>query len=80
MNKNFSKHVLDSEPDNGLGDGDTANDIVINTDGTVSLRAERAGGGSGRVYTMTYLAVDVAGNTSTASATVTVPHDMRGMQ
>lgn len=69
--------VTSSEPDNGLGDGDTGNDIVINADGTISLRAERSGAGSGRVYTMTYLAVDVAGNTSTASATVTVPHDMR---
>jgi hypothetical protein len=67
--------VTSSEPDNGLGDGDTVNDIVINSDGTISLRAERSGAGSGRVYTVTYQATDVAGNTSIASATVTVPHN-----
>ena len=64
-----------SEPDNGLGDGDTANDIVINADGSLSLRAERSGTGSGRVYTITYRATDAGGNSATAVATVTVPHD-----
>ena len=67
--------VTSNEPDHGLGDGDTANDIVINSDGTISLRAERSGSGQGRVYTITYQAVDSAGNTSTASATVTVPRN-----
>src|SRR5574341_143084 len=67
--------VTSNEPGNGLGDGDTANDIVINGDGTISLRAERSGAGNGRVYTMTYQATDIAGNTATASATVIVPHD-----
>jgi hypothetical protein len=65
--------VTSSEPDNGLGDGDTANDVVVNSDGTLSLRAERSGNGSGRVYTITYQVVDLAGNTATASAIVTVP-------
>ena len=31
--------VTSSEPDNGLGDGDTANDIVVNANGTIYLRA-----------------------------------------
>jgi hypothetical protein len=66
-----------SEPDNGSGDGDTDSDIVVNADGTLSLRAERSAKGSGRVYTVTYQATDIAGNTTTASATVTVPHDKR---
>ena len=65
-----------NEPDNGLGDGDTANDIVVNTDGTISLRAERSGKGTGRVYTITYKATDLAGNVAVASATLVVPHDM----
>jgi hypothetical protein len=39
------------------------------------LRAERAGNGSDRVYTLTYTAYDVAGNTKTCDATITVPHD-----
>jgi len=64
-----------SEPDNGLGDCDTANDIVINASGTISLRAERSGTGPGRVYSITYQATDIAGNSTTASATVTVPHN-----
>ena len=37
------------------------------------LRAERSGGGSGRVYTITYEAEDHSGNKTTRSVTVTVP-------
>lgn len=63
-----------NEPDNGLGDGDTADDIAVNDDGTLLLRAERSGKGGGRVYTLVYEATDAAGNSTTATATVTVPH------
>jgi hypothetical protein len=70
--------VTSNEPDDGLGDGDTPNDIVILNDYTFQLRAERAGTGAGRVYTITYLATDACGNWTEASATVTVPHDMGG--
>jgi len=48
---------------------------MINSDGTISLRAERSG--TGRMYTITYQATDTAGNATTAPATVTVPHDKR---
>jgi hypothetical protein len=41
----------------------------------VSVRADRAGGGTGRVYTITASATDLAGNTAAAAATCTVPHD-----
>jgi beta-propeller repeat-containing protein len=68
-----------SEPDNGLGDGDTPNDIqgfVLGTPSTTGrLRAERAGTGSGRVYTLSYVGTDAAGNSATCSTTVFVPHD-----
>jgi predicted extracellular nuclease len=70
--------VTSNEPDDGLGDGDAPNDIVILNDYTFQLRAERAGTGAGRVYTITYLATDACGNWTEASATVTVPHDMSG--
>jgi hypothetical protein len=69
--------IESNEPDNGLGDGDTANDIqgaAIGTDDrTFLLRAERSGLGTGRVYTVTYEAKDATGNTSTGQATVVVP-------
>jgi hypothetical protein len=41
----------------------------------VQLRAERLGTGTGRVYTLTATAADVAGNTTTSTATCVVPHD-----
>lgn len=62
-----------SEPDNGKGDGNTINDTVITGDLTVDLRAERAGKGDGRIYTITVEATDAAGNSSTSTCTVTVP-------
>lgn len=69
--------VTSNEPDDGLGDGDTTGDIVIVDDHTVHLRAERAGSGSGRIYTLTYEARDFAGNTRRGSAEVLVPHSMK---
>ena len=65
--------VESNEPDNGLGDGDTANDIVIVDDFHFDLRAERSGLGGDRIYTITYRATDSAGNTTTAQAYVKVP-------
>jgi predicted extracellular nuclease len=67
--------VTSNEPDNGLGDGDTANDIVIVNNNTIKLRAERSGSGNGRIYTITYQATNTCGATVTATATVTVPHN-----
>lgn len=67
--------VTSNEPDNGLGDGDTANDIVIVDNDTIKLRAERSGTGGGRIYTITYQATNTCGATVTATATVTVPHN-----
>ncbi|HMQ14923.1 MAG TPA: DUF5011 domain-containing protein [Phycisphaerae bacterium] len=66
--------VTQDEPINGTGDGDTAPDAVIQG-GTVLLRAERAGGGNGRVYRITFQATDGQGGTCTGSVTVRVPHD-----
>jgi chitinase len=65
--------VTQDEPINGLGDGDTAPDAVIQG-GTVLLRAERAGGGNGRVYRVTFQASHTQGGTCTGTVLVTVPH------
>lgn len=70
--------VESDEPENGEGDGDTAPDFEIIGDHSVKLRAERAGGGDGRTYTITIVATDASGNTATGQATVVVPHDRRG--
>jgi hypothetical protein len=43
----------------------------------IRLRAERSGNGTGRIYTLTITAMDAAGNTTTATTTVSVPHDNR---
>jgi PKD repeat protein len=67
--------VASSEPDNGKGDGNTTNDIVILGDNMFRLRAERSGTGQGRIYTITYRATDASGNSAEASITITVPHN-----
>lgn len=42
---------------------------------TLSLRATRLGSGNGRIYTITVQATDAAGNSTTRTVTVSVPHD-----
>jgi len=44
---------------------------------TILLRAERAGGGDGRVYTFEATASDAAGNTAATSCVVVVPRNQR---
>jgi hypothetical protein len=43
----------------------------------VQLRAERAGSGSGRVYTITITCMDSSNNISSKTVMVSVPHDQR---
>lgn len=70
--------ITSNEPEDGEGDGNTAPDIQGAEYGTsdfeFELRAERSGKGDGRIYTITYEAVDFAGNRTTASTTVLVEH------
>ena len=72
--------IVSNEPDNGLGDGDTANDIqgvALGTDDRAfQVRSERAGVGSGRIYTITYEAEDASGNKTTKQAVVMIPHSL----
>jgi uncharacterized repeat protein (TIGR01451 family) len=59
--------------------GPANNDIVIAANcKSVNLRRERDGGGDGRVYTITFRVRDAAGNTTTATAKVTIPHSNNG--
>lgn len=60
----------------GKGDGNTLDDIIIVDSHTIQLRAERMGGDDGRVYTVNYIVVDASGNSSEASAIITVPHNV----
>jgi len=64
--------ITSNEGQNVKGDGNTSTDIEIKPDGRIFLRAERSGNGSGRVYTLTYTARDAAGNTTQATAQVSV--------
>jgi hypothetical protein len=70
--------VAQDEPTDGMGDGDTAVDAVINADGTVLLRAERSGDGNGRVYHVHFTASDLDGSAS-GVVTVCVPDDGRNV-
>ena len=71
--------VTSDELENGDGDGNTLNDIVIAADcKSVQLRSERDGGGDGRVYTITFRLRDASGNTTRATARVVVPHNNGG--
>jgi hypothetical protein len=79
---------LESITANEVLDKDDIKDAQLGTDDrSFKLRAERDGKDSdhkkqdrtdkhlGRIYTVTYSATDASGNKTTASATVTVPHD-----
>ena len=67
--------ITSNEPVNGKGDGNTSPDWQIIDNLTVQLRAERSGGGSGRVYTITVRCTDDSGNSAMKNVTVSVAHD-----
>src|SRR5262249_1952156 len=69
--------VTSDEIENGNGDGNTVNDIVIAADcKSVQLRAERENNGDGRVYTITFKVSDSHGNVGRATAKVVVPKNL----
>jgi hypothetical protein len=79
LSKVYIVKITSDEVENGNGDGNTLNDIVIAPGcKSAQLRAERDGGGDGRVYTITFKVVDAAGNSATATAKVTVPKSQGG--
>jgi hypothetical protein len=76
--------VASNEPDDaeGSGDGHTMEDVQWADPGTpdlsVMLRAERAGTGSGRIYTIRYGGSDASGNPVIVETEVRVPREFRG--
>lgn len=69
-----SLNVSSNEPINGTGDGDAAPDWQVVDAHHVKLRAERAGNGSGRIYSIPITCTDSGGASSSALTTVTVSH------
>jgi hypothetical protein len=58
--------IQQDEPVNALGSGNTVPDgMIVNTStgSTAYVRAERAGSGTGRIYWITFTAMDQSGNT-----------------
>lgn len=72
-----SLSVTSNEPVNGTGDGDTDPDWEIVDANHVRLRAERAGGGSGRIYTITITCTNGV-NTDVETVEVHVDHNITG--
>ena len=69
--------VESSDPINGTGDGDTEPDWEIVDSHHVRLRAERAGTGEGRTYTITITCLNGI-NTDTETVEVHVTHNITG--
>jgi len=69
--------VASNEPINGTGDGDTGPDWEVVNNRLVRLRNERAGNGTGRIYTITITATDATGNKTAKTVTVSVPKSQR---
>ncbi len=73
---NCGLSVASSEPLSGTGDGDTAPDWEIVAANLVRLRAERAGTGNGRIYTIAVTCTDGSGNATTKTTAVVVAHNI----
>ena len=75
--------ILQDEPTNSVGQGDTMQDGGIENDGALAwVRAERSGTkkvpGDGRVYLIGFTATDASGASCTGTVRLDVPHDRRG--
>lgn len=72
--------IYSDEPEDarGGGDGQTVDDIVILNDNSFQIRAERQGDGNGRVHGVNIDVVDLAGNITTVTGYICVPHNQSG--
>ena len=73
---NVTVTVISNEPINGTGDGDTDPDWEIIDKNRIRLRAERAGNGTGRIYTITVTVNDGCSAPVSASTEVMVVHNI----
>ncbi len=77
----LSATVTSSEDPDKDGSGNTIPDVSepvidqLTGEITLQLRAERAGSGPGRTYSIEITATDLAGNESSAVVTIVAPHD-----
>jgi len=67
--------IFQDEPVESPGSGNTSPDATGVGTATPSVRAERDGGGDGRVYHIAFTATNGSGASCTGSVTVGVPHD-----
>jgi uncharacterized delta-60 repeat protein len=72
--------ITGNEPESGLDNNDIAGDWEVIDAHHVKLRAERASGGTGRIYTVTVTATDASGNKTAQMTTVTVPKYLSGIK
>ncbi|MCB9546238.1 MAG: hypothetical protein H6706_10340 [Myxococcales bacterium] len=70
-------YVTSDEVADGQGDGHTFPDVEGDCQ-TLRVRAERSGGGDGRVYRIGFRAEDDAGNVTEGECRALVPHDQGG--
>ena len=69
-------HATSDEADDAHGDGATAADVQFGPECRRAwVRAERSGGGDGRVYELVLQVEDDAGNSTAATFLAEVPHD-----
>lgn len=67
--------IESNEPVDGRGDGSTSPDWTINAPHKAWVRAERAGPGNGRIYTLNVEVSDDSNNSTNGTVKVYVPHD-----
>ncbi|MFZ0751323.1 MAG: HYR domain-containing protein [Pyrinomonadaceae bacterium] len=69
--------VTSDETEEGGGDGNTLNDIIIAADcKSFQVRAERRNSADGRVYTVTFQVTDSEGNVGTKTSKIHVPKNL----
>ncbi len=67
--------IQSNESDDARGSGHTSPDWTIPRPHVAMVRAERSGGGSGRIYTIHVKVTDLANNSAFGTVQVSVPHD-----